>query len=242
MPTFADSNTPRIQRLDAQRKPLVMRSIFLLVCFCLMLVGVHAWSLWISRQGELVDSATTTANMARALASHAERSLNIADSVLTEIVERVDQTGPDRIDVDRMHARMARIALNSAEIQELFVYDADGMRLATSLLTVLPGSNRDREFFRYHITHTDMSTHIGKPIRSRSSGILTIPISRRINLPDGSFGGVAMASLKLDFFGKFYDSFDLGRTGTIIYVTLPTPIQNGNGWYQHRQRPGLSVI
>jgi diguanylate cyclase (GGDEF)-like protein len=216
MPTFADSNTLRMQRLDAQRKPMVMRSIFLLACFCLMLVGVHAWSLWISRQGELVDSATTTANMARALASHAERSLNIADSVLTEIVERVDQTGPDRIDIDRMHARMARIALNSAEIQELFVYDADGMRLATSLLTVLPGSNRDREFFRYHMTHADMSTHIGKPIRSRSSGILTIPISRRINLPDGSFGGVAMASLKLDFFGKFYDSFDLGRTGTII--------------------------
>jgi diguanylate cyclase (GGDEF)-like protein len=216
MSPFVDSNLPRLQSLDEQRKPMVMRSIFLLACFCLMLVGLHAWSLWISRQGELAVSATSTTNMARALASHAERSLNIADSVLTELVERVDQDGKDHFDIERMHARMARITSNSLEIQELFVYGADGMRLATSLPTVLPGSNMDREFFRYHMTHTDMGTRVGKPIRSRSSGILTIPISRRINHPDGSFGGVAMASLKLDFFGKFYDSFDVGRTGTII--------------------------
>ena len=29
-------------------------------------------------------------------------------------------------------------------------------------------------------------------------------------------GGVAMASLRLSFFGDFYDSFDVGRTGTLI--------------------------
>lgn len=195
---------------------MVLRLIILLGCFCLMLVGLHAWTLWMSRQDELSDSATSTANMARALTSHAERSFKIADSVLAEIVERVDQDGFVRLDGNRMHARMERITNNSAEIQELFVYDAGGMRLATSLPTLLPGSNTDREFFLYHMTHTDMNTRIGKPIRSRSSGILTIPISRRINNPDGSFGGVAMVALKLDYFGKFYDSFDLGRSGTII--------------------------
>lgn len=209
-------NFPRLQLLDEQRKPMVMRSVFLLTCFCLMLVGLHAWSLWHSRQGELEDSATSTANMARALASHAERSLNIADSVVAEVVERVDQDGLARFDSVRMHAHMKRIVRDSVEIQELFVYGADGMRLATSLSTVLPGTNTDREFFRYHMNHSDLNTHVGRPIRSRSSGILTIPVSRRINHPDGTFGGVAMVSLKLDFFGKFYDSFDLGRTGTII--------------------------
>ncbi len=181
-----------------------------------MLVGLHGWSLWISREGQLADSATSTANMARALASHAERSLHIADAVLAEIVEKVDQSGADPLDVGRMHARMAHIVSNNLEMQELFLYGADGTRLATSLPSLLAGTNIDREFFRYHMSHTDLGIYIGKPIRSRSSGTLTIPISRRINRPDGSFGGVAMASLKLAFFGNFYDSFDLGRTGTII--------------------------
>jgi len=215
MPLSTDSHR-RLQRLDQQRQPMVLRSILVLAGFCLMLVALHAWSLWASRQGELEQTAVSTENMARALASHAERSLHTANAVLAELVERVEEDGPGRLDGARIHARMAHIAQASAEIQELFVYDADGSRLATSLPVLLPGSNLDREYFRYHMTHADLGTRIGKPIHSRSSGILTIPVTRRINRPDGSFGGVAMASLRLDFFGTFYDSFDVGHTGTII--------------------------
>ena len=87
MPTSADTNR-RLQRLDQQRKPIMMRSVLLMTVFCLMLVVLHAWSLWASRQGELEQTAVSTANMARALASHAERSLNSADAVLAELVER----------------------------------------------------------------------------------------------------------------------------------------------------------
>ena len=215
MPTTLDPSQ-RLQRLDEQRQPMMLRSVLLMAGFCLMLVGLHAWSLWASRQGELEQTAVSTANMARALASHAERSLHTADAVLAELVERAEESSPGPLDSARLHARMAHIVRHSAEIQELFVYGADGRRLATSLPTLLHGSNIDREFFRYHMTHADLGTRIGKPIRSRSSGILTIPVTRRINRPDGSFGGVAMASLRLDFFGKFYDSFDVGQTGTII--------------------------
>ncbi|HBF51413.1 MAG TPA: hypothetical protein DDX04_14915, partial [Massilia sp.] len=216
MPHSTDSLNRRLQTLDAQRTPIMLRSIVLMTVFCLMLVGLHSWSLWASRQGELEQTAVSTANMARALASHAERSLHTADAVLAELVERAEEAGPGKLDGERMHKRMEHITAASTEIQELFVYDADGSRLATSLPTLLPGSNIDREYFRYHMTHADRGARIGKPIHSRSSGALTIPVTRRIDRPDGSFGGVAMASLRLDFFGKFYDSFDVGQTGTII--------------------------
>ena len=234
MPTSPDPNASRLQHLDAQRTPMALRSIILMTCFCLLLVGLHGWSLWTSRQGELQENAISTANMARALASHAERSLNVADAVLAELVERAQEDGLDRLDGERMHERMAAIARRSVEIQELFVYGADGRRLASSLPTLLPGSNMDREFFRYHMTHADTATRVGKPIRSRSSGMLTIPVTRRIDRPDGSFGGVAMASLRLDFFGKFYDSFDVGRTGTIILA-----IDDGTLLYRRPFKPEM---
>lgn len=233
MPTSADTNR-RLQRLDQQRKPIMMRSVLLMTVFCLMLVVLHAWSLWASRQGELEQTAVSTANMARALASHAERSLSTADAVLAELVERAEEDGTGRLDSTRMHARMVRITGESAEIQELFVYGADGTRLATSLPALLPGSNIDREYFRYHMAHADTGSRIGKPIYSRSSGILTIPVTRRINRPDGSFGGVAMASLRLDFFGKFYDSFDVGQTGTIILA-----IDDGTLLYRRPFKPEM---
>jgi diguanylate cyclase (GGDEF)-like protein len=216
MPDFSRPPAHRLQHLDEQRRPLIKRSIYLITGFCLMLIALHAWSLWTAREGELEETSVSTANMARALASQAERSIKIADSILAELVERAEHDADGHVDEERMHWRMDRIVHANPEIQELFVYDAGGMRLATSLPAVLPGSNSDREYFRYHMAHTDLGTHIGKPIRSRSTGVLTIPLSRRINRADGSFGGVAMASLKLEFFGKFYDSFDVGQTGTIV--------------------------
>jgi len=205
-----------MQRLDQMRKPLVVRSIALLVTFCLLLVGLHSWSLWSARQHQIEQTGINTANMARALASQAESSIKLGDAALAEIVERYEHDGLEGPAGERMHARLQAIVRHTPELQEAFVYGADGSRLASSLPTLMKGNNADREYFIYHKTHADRGLRIGKPIHSRSSGVLAIPVSRRINRPDGSFGGVAMASLKLDFFGKFYDSFDVGPTGTII--------------------------
>jgi diguanylate cyclase (GGDEF)-like protein len=240
MPHSSRSTPHRLQRLDAQRRPLITRSILLMTCFCVLLLGLHAWSLWTAREGELEETSISTANMARALASQAERSIKIGDSILAEMVERAENDGYRQVDEARMHRRLDRIVHANPEIQELFVYDADGMRLATSLPALLPGSNADREYFRWHKAHTETGTRIGMPIRSRSTGILTIPLSRRINRPDGSFGGVAMASLKLDFFGRFYDSFDVGRTGTIVLA-----IDDGTLLYRRPFNPamvGTSIV
>lgn len=199
-------------------QPLITRLIALTTCFCLLLIGLTVSSLIASRKGELNDTATSTANMARALASHAERSIKIGDAVLGEMLERINNEPFDAASVNRMHARLQNIVTATPELQELFIYSESGRRITTSLDTTLPGSNADREFFQYHRTHADHDLHVGNPIRSRSSGVLTIPLSRRINRPDGSFGGVVMASLNLRFFGRFYDSFDVGKSGTIILV------------------------
>jgi diguanylate cyclase (GGDEF)-like protein len=214
MSTKPTSST--IERLDLLKRPVILRAIALIICFCLLLLGVHITSIVGAHRGQLHDTATNTANMARVLASHAERTIKMGEAVLGEMVERAEYESLDSQETVRLHARLQAVADTTPEIQELFIYDRDGKRIVTSLEATLPGSNADREFFRYHMQHADRRVHIGHPIRSRSSGVLTIPLSRRVNRPDGSFGGVVMASLKLDFFGKFYDSLDVGKSGTII--------------------------
>jgi len=205
-----------VDHLERQRKPLVRRTIILICFFCVLLVALTLSSLEASHQDLLENTEQSTGNMARALASHAERSLKIGDAVLSEMVERAEHDGDSAPALARQHARLQEIVAATPELQETFVYDADGTRRVTSLATLTPGSNIDREYFQYHMQHPSRAMHIGMPIRSRSTGVLTIPLSRRINLPDGRFGGVAMVSLNLAYFGKFYDSFDVGHTGTII--------------------------
>src|SRR5205085_496228 len=99
------------------------------------------------------------------------------------------------------------------ELHGLFVYAADGRWVVSSLPKPMQGNNFDREYFQYHLTHPGRALHVGMPVRSRSTGVWILPLSRRIDHPDGSFAGVVLATLDLGWFGAFYDSFDVGQTG-----------------------------
>ncbi|MGB9108328.1 MAG: sensor domain-containing diguanylate cyclase, partial [Telluria sp.] len=212
------SSAPRLNQLDQKRRPLVGRTIALLATFSALLIGILGWSLWAAREGQLAQTAASTANMARALAAQAETSFKIADAILAETVERVEHDGVSGAAGERLRQRFLHITGHSTEVHGLFVYGADGSWQVNALPNQVNANNADRDYFRYHQTHLDRGTHIGIPVRSRSSGVLVIPVSRRIDRPDGSFGGVALVTLDLGYFGRFYDRFDVGAKGTILLV------------------------
>ena len=186
-----------------------------LALVCLSLLALESWSSYAARSTYLREANTSTVNMARALADHAESSIDLVDTILTGVVERV-QHGALRDDPARLQALLVTLVGRTASLQGLFLFDAQGRYLLTSLAAPLPGvNNSDREYLIYHRTHTDRGPHVGNAVLSRSSGVWVIPVSRRLEHPDGSFAGVALATLKLDFFRAFYDSFDIGRAGAI---------------------------
>ena len=43
-------------------------------------------------------------------------------------------------------------------------------------------------------------------------------MARRIDKPDGSFGGVAVASVDPDYFKRFYSDLSLGKDGVVMLV------------------------
>jgi diguanylate cyclase (GGDEF)-like protein len=213
------ASEPRLTRLSELRRPVAGRMIGFLAAFCVLLVCFHAWSLWHARTSDLDEAAVSTANMARALAAQAETSLKVGSVILADMVERTERDGAVGGPAQRLQARLAAIVRHTEEVHGLFVYGANGDWLVTSLPGPMQGNNADRDYFRYHLTHADRTTRVGKPIRSRSTGAWIIPLSRRIDRPDGSFGGVALVTLDIGYFGKFYDRFDIGRSGTIFLAT-----------------------
>jgi diguanylate cyclase (GGDEF)-like protein len=202
--------------LDGQRHPLVALAVGLLACFCLLLAALQGWSAWHAYQAVLEDSRVATTNMARALASHAETSIKLGDAALDEMVERIEHDGLTGASMVRLTARLREITHDVGELHGLFVYGPDGKWLTSSLPRPMQGNNFDREYFQYHLLHGDRSTHVGVPVRSRSTGAWILPLSRRIETPDGTFAGVVLATLNLQWFGRFYESFDVGKKGTIL--------------------------
>jgi len=235
----ADHDGQGLSAPDGQRRPLVALAVGLLACFCLLLGGLQGWSAWHAYEAEREDSRVATANMARALATHAETSIRLGDAVLTEMVERVEHDGLGEAATARLTGRLRAITHDVGELHGLFVYGPDGKWLTSSLPRPMQGNNFDREYFQFHLLHSGRGTHVGVPVRSRSTGVWILPLSRRLEAPDGSFAGVVLATLNLAWFGRFYDSFDVGENGTILFA-----LDNGTLIYRrpfHDDQVGMDI-
>jgi len=216
------STNPRITRLTAEKRPAVRYAILFVIALCLLLLVVQGSDAWRARNDRLKQVGIATTNMSHALAAQGESAVRVVDTVLAGLVERVETDGvPTSTDQgnSRLHLHLKNMVAQVKELQGLFVFGADGKWLMTSLNRTPLHNNVDREYFQYHLKHPDRGAHIGKPVRSRSTGIWVLPVSRRLNNPDGSFAGVALGTIRIEYFSKLYQSFDVGRAG-VIFLTL----------------------
>lgn len=181
---------------------------------CVTILGLSAWREWETRNAELRSAEIDVTNLAHSLIQHADDTFELADTILVGLVHRLelDGLGPDTITKLQSYLPTRK---SSDRIRGIFVYDDIGRWLATTEHVDFSGlNNSDREYFRQHRASPDKGTLIGRPVRSRSGGQWIITASRRIDRPDGSFAGVALLTIDVAYFSKFYQRFDFGPNGS----------------------------
>lgn len=207
----------RMFDLKLRRSPIIWLATSFVVLVCVSLLGVQSWVTWRAREIQLRDSTAAAANLAQAVAQHAYDTIKEADTVLVGLVERMEADGAAAPHAERLRTVLRQGVLELPQLRAIFIFAPDGAWLLNSQdLQLKSQNNAEREYFAYHRTHAERGAHIGPPIRSKSSGEWIITVSRRINLPDGGFGGVVLATLKMEYFKAFYDRFDIGRSGAIF--------------------------
>jgi len=138
------------------------------------------------------------------------------------------------------HVRQLRVLHN------LFIVDANGNGLVDAIPGLKSANYRDRPYFIFHRTHSSRSTHIGRTVRSRTDGSWIITVTRRLNHPDGSFAGVAMATISGQYFSTSYDRVDIGRSGVITLaladgtVLMRKPFERSSIERASRKHPFLA--
>ncbi|MFZ6735005.1 sensor domain-containing diguanylate cyclase [Undibacterium sp. Ji42W] len=213
------SQSTKIIGIRVKKASLTGLVLGFVMLVCLSLIFMDGWRSWTARKNQLQEAEVSTANMARAIAQHADDTIKAADTALLGIVERIQADGTSAPALERLHKLLVRRTSQLAQLKGLFVYDENGRWLVNSLPAMPENvNNADRDYFIYHRTHQEDKPYIGLPIQSRSSGAWVMTVSRRINHADGSFAGVALASIDIDYFNKFYDSFNLGKNGAIVLV------------------------
>lgn len=180
-------------------------------------IAIEGWRTWRDYHAAFDAARDSVTNLARATAQHAEDAIRQVDVLTAALSERVEGDGLQGINVPRIHELLIQQTQIMPQLHGLFIYGPDGQWVVTDKrVTPDTANNADRDYFQYHRTHDDRNVHIGEVVKSRSTDELIIPISRRLNNPDGSFAGVLLATIKLSYFVDYYGDFKIDDKGALV--------------------------
>ncbi|MDP5239703.1 PAS domain S-box protein [Uliginosibacterium sp. 31-16] len=212
------------QHVRAGGKPLLLRRLRhgVLFFYFLTLLMVLLATAWLSLQdyrNTLQEAERQSLSLARSLEEHTTRSLVSVEQAMQNLVEDFGRAGGvERMDEHWAHERLKSKVELTPQIRAIIAMDAKGILQAHGLEYPTRRVNlSDRTYFSYHQNRNDIRLRIGEPIISRTDYKWLIPVTRRINTPDNSFGGVMLSGVEPDYFLHFYDSLHLDR-GTRIQL------------------------
>ena len=199
------------------RKQLSLRQgvLAFMVAVSLLAIAVTCQVIWSARVGDIRVSTQQSLNLVQSLSQQATDSFQTIDVVLADLADRVQTDGMQPRQLERLQRLMAENVKRLRLLHGLSIADAGGNRLVSAAPGLKHVNYRDRPYFVYHRTHASLALHIGHAVRSRIDGTWIITVTRRLNRRDGSFAGVAMASLTGKYFHDLYEHVDLGRSGGI---------------------------
>lgn len=215
---------PKIENTDEVFSPQSAQAgaaLRLTVSFMLVVVvaflAVEGWRTWRDYRAAFASARDSVTNLARATAQHAEDTIRQVDVVTAALAERVEGDSLQNMDIPRIHKLLVQQAAIMPQLHGLFIYGPDGQWLVTDKETIPEmANNADRDYFQYHRTHKDQGVRIGDVVKSRSTNDLIIPISRRLNNPDGSFAGVLLGTVKVSYFVDYYGDFKIDGKGALV--------------------------
>jgi len=178
-------------------------------------LGLVVWKAHEARKAALAQSERDIRNLTHSLAEHAAHAFQSADVAMSGMVDLLKYQRPR---TDRLNLFMRNTAQSLPQLREIGVLDAEGNWIYSSLAETPRHNNSDRAYFSYHRNSPDPSMRISDPLQSRLTGRPTIIISKRIFNLDGSFGGVLLAAVDSDYFGDFYQTFQLGLNAGITLL------------------------
>jgi diguanylate cyclase (GGDEF)-like protein len=201
-------------------RSLTTGTLIFILLIGISLAGIAAWGSWQEHRKQFQNAEVTTSNMARALAQHAEDALLSVDNIVAGLVNTVESQNRHHVSSDELHEFLMSRVAEHPMLHGLFVLDQSGHPVVSSQPWMAKGfSYVDREYFKYHLQFADHGPYIGPAVRSKSTGDWVLTVSRRVDHPDGSFAGVVVATVRLDYFRFFYDEFDIGNDGVILLAS-----------------------
>ncbi|MEX3959705.1 diguanylate cyclase [Trinickia sp. EG282A] len=184
------------------------------------MVAICAVSLYQSRLDAMARARDTSRNLAIIAERDIERNFELYALSLDAVVDGINDP-----EVMQSSPRLRREVLfdraaTATYLGSVLVLDATGEVIIDSGSDVPRKANfADRMYFTVHRDNPNVGVYVSDPYYSRlRGGSPSIALSRRISRPDGSFAGVVMVAIQLDYFHHLFAGLSLGPHGSVALI------------------------
>ena len=207
------SKSPDSAQTDGAYIARLATAVLAITLFVCIILG---FSLYRSYLMHKEQAAVTSRNLVLSLRNNIDEIFNKVDIALFAIMEEVtrQRTGTG-IDKHTVNEYLARTLSRLPYLEGLRVADEHGT-VAYGVDPSAPVTNNsDREYFTYLRDNPGAGLAISKPLISRTTNKWVIVCARRLNQPDGSFGGIVYAVFGLEQLTRMFSSLDMGKHGIV---------------------------
>lgn len=175
--------------------------------------------LLMGRQQELARAVASSTNVAITLAREIGRNVELYDLSLQAVAEGAADPRTSALPRDIRRRVLFDRSTAAQYVSSVLVIDRDGRIVIGRDPVRAHPSLRERDFFIAQEPPTASGLFISRPYASVTrGGAPSLGFSRRITLHDGSFGGVAMLAVNLDYFQLMVDSLAVGTGGAALVL------------------------
>jgi diguanylate cyclase (GGDEF)-like protein len=193
------------------------------IAACLALVVGEILNIVAQRKRTEDIGRTYLENVTLTLTQTVEGVFTTAEAAVLLTAGLVSRRGIENSADRELSEILASLSHGSRSIRNIRVLDRDGKVLASSAMEP-PGSVdfSSREYFNYHAGSADRAPRIGLPVVGMQVPSWLIPVSIGLFDPAGSFAGIVIVSIDMQFFLRQFERIEIGHDGAI-------GLQNLNG-------------
>ena len=189
-----------------------------IIALCLTIVAM-IWAALLfdadrSQKAAIRQARSDASNLAMAFRENVGRTISAIDQLMITIIAENNEAGGEL----RIPTWVDSSPLLRGISVQVAISDPDGVTVASTLGVSSRNDISDLEPFRYHLNASAPQPYISVPMIGRSTGKLSLQITRRITRKDGSFGGTVVVAIDPLYFSQFFDEVDLGTNGAVDLV------------------------
>ncbi|MGF6812818.1 diguanylate cyclase (GGDEF)-like protein [Paraburkholderia sp. Clong3] len=202
-----------------------------------VMVSLCVTSLYQSRKDALDRARETSRNLTLIAERDIERNFELYALSLQAVVDGLGNQKVMALPPDLRGQLLFDRAATAKNLGSMLVLDASGnVIIDAGNDTPRKGNFADRDYFKVQRDNPNAGLYVSAPFRSRlRNGSPSIALSRRVSHPDGSFAGIVLMAISLEYFHDLFGGLSFGPHGAISLIA-------GNGLMIMRQPYDSKIV